>query len=92
MVSARCTGQNLINHLVQTKKILDYDISYVSQAIPDKEWLCVMTFNSNGQDHSYIHDSSNQKKAFNTILSNIAPILTELAGIKIPTEQPILLE
>jgi len=91
MVTQRCTGLNLVNHLIQINKITDYDVTYVHEKENyENEWLCVVTFTSNGQEHSYVQNAINQKKAYNTILTKINPILTKIAGIKVyePTPTP----
>jgi hypothetical protein len=91
MVTQRCTGLNLVNHLIQINKITDYEVTYVYEKENyDNEWLCVVTFSTKGKDHSYVQNDRNQKKAYNTILTNILPVLTKIAGIKIYEPPPIL--
>jgi len=89
MVTQRCTGKNLINHLTQTNKITDYDVTYVHEKENfENEWLCVVTFSTKGKEHSYVQNAINQKKAFNTILTKINPVLTKIAGIKVYEQTP----
>ena len=89
MVTQRCTGQNLINHLTQTNNITDFDVTYVHEKVNlENEWLCVVTFSTKGKDHSYVQNASNKKKAFNTILTKINPVLTKIAGIKVYEQTP----
>ncbi len=91
MVTHRCTRQNLINHLTQTNKVKNFDVSYVHEKENfEKEWLCVVTFTSNGLEHSYVQNAITQKKAYNTILTKINPILTKIAGIKVYEPTPTL--
>mgnify|MGYP001372093854 CR=1 FL=1 len=87
MVTHRCTELNLINHLIQTNKITDYDVSYVHEK-ENNEWLCVVTFSTKGKEHSYVQNAINQKKAYNTILTKINPVLTKIAGIKFYEQTP----
>jgi hypothetical protein len=82
MISKRCTTHNLVNHLLQTKKIKNYEVNYIYEKQDYRnEWMCVVSFESDKQ-HSYVGNSAKKRPALYTILTKINPILSRIAGIR----------
>jgi len=56
MVSERCRGLNLLNHLQQTNKLKNLEITYNMVDI-NRElfWECELSFNKGGEKKTYKH-------------------------------------
>ena len=82
MISKRCRAHNLVNHLLQTNKIKNYEVNYTYEKENYKnEWICVVSFESDKQ-HSYVENSARKTYALDNILTKINPILSIIAGIR----------
>ena len=84
MISNRCSNRNLVNHLIQTNKISDFEVNYVYEKSDyGREWMCVLTYTSLDNPHQHISNSNTKRNALNKIIIDIEPELRDLAGIKI---------
>ena len=66
MISKRCKGLNLLNHLLQTKKIKNYSIEYIYEKEKyDNHWKCQIKFlhtNKSNRDTSYCLENNSKTK------------------------------
>ena len=82
MISGRCSGKNLINHLLQTNKLQNYDVNYIYEKQDfNREWMCILSFEANNKKYTYIENTRRKENSFGQILKQINPILSSIAGI-----------
>jgi hypothetical protein len=82
MISGRCSGKNLINHLLQTNKLQNYDVNYIYEKQDfNREWMCILSFEANKKKYTFIENTRRKEYSFVQILKQINPILSSIAGI-----------
>ena len=69
MISSRCKGFNLLNHVRQINKIKDLDIRYLyDKSNYQNEWNCVFTFVNQDVRYTYKKQGKTKKKVILDIL------------------------
>ena len=82
MISKKCKGLNLLNHLQQTKKIQNLKINYeYNKENYGLEWNCSVSFSNKNDSYIFSKNSKKKRVALQEILKNNETKLHLVAGL-----------